>query len=73
MTDCPYQLDVSKLGSAIETLSAKVASLVDFNKWVTKWLLIAVIVMALGQKGYDIVEKFAGNRATTAQAEAQKM
>lgn len=70
MADCPMQPDLNKLTNSVQLLAGKVDSLLDLHKWVIKWLLIVVCVIALGRSAIDLGKDWFS--ATNVRAELKK-
>lgn len=53
---CPMRTDFTLICNTLDGLASKIEHLIDLHRWVIKWLLIVVCVIALGRAALDLGE-----------------
>jgi len=56
--NCPYQPELDALTGSVRLLAGKVDRLLELHRWIIRWLLIVVCVIALGRSALDIAKEW---------------
>ena len=68
MNDCPNQPDLSDMKESVKVLAAETRNLANNLNTFGRYLLIALIIIALGRTGIDIGKELLGKTAAAVQA-----